>query len=107
VVYQPGIDNRVADALSRKSSHDLECFAMSAASPQWIQEVVMGYQAGHHAQSLISKLTVDSGAVPDFTLVNGLLRYKGIIRIGIILTFKRSYLLHAIVVLLGAIQAFQ
>jgi hypothetical protein len=55
---------------------------MSAASPQWIQEVVMGYQADHHAQSLISKLVVDSGAVPDFTLVSGFLRYKGRIWIG-------------------------
>jgi ribonuclease HI len=34
VVYKWGIDNRVADALSRKSSHDMVCAAVSSASLQ-------------------------------------------------------------------------
>jgi ribonuclease HI len=34
VVYKWGLDNRVADALSRKSSHDMVCAAVSSASLQ-------------------------------------------------------------------------
>lgn len=33
VVYKPGSDNRVADALSRKSAHVSQCLAISACAP--------------------------------------------------------------------------
>jgi len=34
VIYKKGTDNRVADALSRKSSHDSECAALTSCTPQ-------------------------------------------------------------------------
>jgi hypothetical protein len=67
----------------------------------------MGYQADHHAQSLISKLAVDSGAVPDFTLVSGLLRYKGRIWIGNNPDLQKKLPIACHSSALGAIQAFQ
>jgi hypothetical protein len=79
---QTGIENRVADALSRKSSHAMECAALSVVSPSWIQEVVSGYDKDAHALYLVTKLSIDPNAVPHFTLNSGLLRYKGRVWIG-------------------------
>lgn len=83
IVYKKGVNNRVADALSRKTSHESSCAAVSVVSPQWIQEVVDGYQQDPSALSMIAKLSIDSIAVPHFTLSNGLLRYKSRIWIGV------------------------
>ncbi|CAO2169811.1 unnamed protein product [Urochloa humidicola] len=82
VVYKQGIDNRVADALSRKSTHELSCASLSAVSPQWMQEVADGYSLDEFSQTLLTKLTIDKDAVPHFSLVNGLIRYKGRLWIG-------------------------
>jgi hypothetical protein len=82
VVYKQSIDNRVADALSRKSSHDMVCDALSSASPSWIQEVVLGYDKDEYSLALIAKLRIDPNAVPHFTYTNGLFRYKGRVWIG-------------------------
>jgi hypothetical protein len=82
IIYKQGIENRVADALSRKSSHAMECAALSVVSPSWIQEVVSGYDKDAHALYLVTKLSIDPNAVPHFTLNSGLLRYKGRVWIG-------------------------
>lgn len=82
VVYKQGVDNRVADALSRKSSHEMSCAAISSITPQWLSEVLAGYEKDEHAQSLVAKLSIDPKVVPHFTLNGGLLRYNGRIWIG-------------------------
>jgi hypothetical protein len=82
VVYKKGTDNRVADALSRKVTHDASCDALSAASPQWVDLVVDSYQQDPLAKEMITKLSVNSAFVPHFTLSHGLLRYKNRIWVG-------------------------
>lgn len=82
VVYKKGSENRVADALSRKSAHDSQCAALSVSAPQWLSEVVDGYQGDADTLSLLSKLALDPAAVPGFTLVQGLLRFNNRIWIG-------------------------
>lgn len=82
MIYKKGTDNRVPDALSRKSAHDSDFAALTACTPQWIQEVVTGYQDDSHASSVLAKLMLDDQAVPKFSLHNGLLKYKGRIWIG-------------------------
>ncbi|WVZ81560.1 hypothetical protein U9M48_028917 [Paspalum notatum var. saurae] len=82
VVYKKGADNRVADALSRKTSHEGQCAAISVCSPQWIQEVISSYESDDTATSLIAKLSIDPTAVPHFTLEGGILRYKNRIWVG-------------------------
>jgi hypothetical protein len=60
----------VPDALSRKSAHDSDFAALTACTPQWIQEVVTGYQDDSHASSVLAKLMLDDQAVPKFSLHN-------------------------------------
>ncbi|WVZ82001.1 hypothetical protein U9M48_029318, partial [Paspalum notatum var. saurae] len=82
VVYKKGSDNRVADALSRKTLHDSQCAAISVSSPQWFQEVLSSYENDDLATALLTKLSVDPAAVPHFTLDASLLRYKKRLWIG-------------------------
>jgi hypothetical protein len=68
VVYKKGVENKVADALSRKLYHSATCFAVSVVTPAWLSEVVDSYQNDDHALSLITKLSVDPAVVPKFIL---------------------------------------
>jgi hypothetical protein len=57
------------------------CF-MVVPLPQWLQKVQASYTADTNAQGLIAKLSLDGSVVPNFTLKDGLLRYKNRIWIG-------------------------
>jgi hypothetical protein len=82
IIYKKGVDNRVADALSRKTTHSAQCNAISSVAPAWITEVVEGYQQDTATLDIIAKLTIDDQAVPNFTLQQGVLRLHGRIWIG-------------------------
>jgi hypothetical protein len=82
IVYKKGVDNRVADALSRKTTHSAQCNAISSVVPAWITEVVEGYQQDTATLDIIAKLTIDAQAVPNFTLQQGVLQLHGRIWIG-------------------------
>lgn len=82
VVYKKGAENRVSDALSRKPLHDASCAAIATSTPLWIQEVMDGYQQDPSSLTMLSKLAIDPTAIPHFTLVDGILRYKSRIWIG-------------------------
>lgn len=71
-----GSENRVDVALSRKSSHHLQCAAISTSSPVWLNEIMNGYLQDEHVVSMMSKLAIDASVVPNFSLVNGLLKYR-------------------------------
>lgn len=72
----------MADALSRKSSHDSICAAVSSCTPQWVSSVLEGYQTDEVALAMLAKLAIDPLSVPNFTLSEGVLRYKNRIWIG-------------------------
>lgn len=72
----------MADALSRKPSHDSYCAAISTCTPLWIQEVLGGYQNDQEALSMVAKLSIDPSAVAHFTIQEVVLRYKGRIWVG-------------------------
>jgi hypothetical protein len=91
IIYKKGCDNRVADALSRKSIHDSQCLAISSCVPWWLTDVVNGwwltdvvneYQLDEYTLSLMAKLALDPSVVPHFSITNGLLRYKNRIWVG-------------------------
>lgn len=80
--YRKGADNRAADALPRCPASDVDCVAVSTASPAWVQAIRDSYQHDSVAQGLLTKLAVDPSAVPSCTLQDGLLRYKGRLWVG-------------------------
>jgi hypothetical protein len=82
IIYKQGSDNRVADALSRKSSHLSQRAALSAVTPKWVEEVISRYDLDAAAQAIIAQLSIDAGDVPHYTLQGGLLRFKNRIWIG-------------------------
>lgn len=82
VIYKKGVDNRAADALSRKVSHTDTCAAVSSCSPKWVEAIAASYVQDPHVQSIISKLVVDPVAVPHFSWKSGLLRYKNRLWVG-------------------------
>ena len=81
-MYKKEVDNKVADALSRRSVHNSECLLISSATPVWLEQVVAFYVADDRAQSLITKLSLDPSSVPHYSWRDGLLRYKNRIWIG-------------------------
>jgi hypothetical protein len=83
IIYKKGTDNGAADALSRyPSSATLELSALSVALPDWIQEVVSGYSLDPDACSKVQTLCISVGAVPNFSLKNGVLYFKDCMWIG-------------------------
>jgi hypothetical protein len=80
IVYRCGVENGAADALSRAPTGQLT--AISGCQPQWVEEVLLSYDNDDHAKDLLIKLSLDSAAVPNFSLRDGLLRYKSRIWVG-------------------------
>lgn len=82
----------MADALSRKTSHDTSCAALTVVSPKWIQEVTEGYSREPMTLDMIAKLSVDSQAVPGFSLRDGVLCLHNRIWIGPNVPLQRKLL---------------
>jgi hypothetical protein len=85
-VYKKGVENRVADALSRISDPgecvEESCFVVSTCQPKWLKQVVESYASDPYAKEVITKLMVNAEVVPNFTWSQGILRYKSRIWVG-------------------------
>ena len=57
IVYKQGSENRVADALSRRTSAD-SLLAVSSCTLQWLEAVLASYAQDPVAAELITKLAV-------------------------------------------------
>ena len=90
IVYKKGADNRVVDALSRRTAQTEECFSLSSSIPVWLEQVASSYAADSYAQSIITKLALDATAVPHFSWKNGLLGYQNRIWVGQVPEFSSS-----------------
>ena len=75
IVYKKGIDNGAADALSRAPV--VQCVAMSVCQPEWLPDVLQSYASDLVTQELLAKLSDSSVSPPNYTLQDGLIRYKG------------------------------
>ena len=81
IIYKQGPENRVADALSRRSSTD-QVLALSTSTPLWLEAVVSAYASDPQAQELITKLSLKPDDVPYYTLSGGVLQFKNRIWVG-------------------------
>lgn len=77
IIYKQGTDNRVADALSRRAHDNADLLSISICTPQWSQTVIDGYFMDDEAKGMITKLAVDGASVPNFSLHDGVLKFKG------------------------------
>lgn len=79
--YKRGVDNIVADALSRMPSSSQFC-ALSVVQPIWIQEVINSYTVDPQAQQLLAELAVHSPNSQGYSLTQGIIRFQNKIWIG-------------------------
>jgi hypothetical protein len=81
IEYKKGKENKAVDALSRRPQ-ELHLMSTSQAIPLWINVVIASYTQDEKSQDLDSKLRINPAAVPNFTITNGIHRYKGRIFVG-------------------------
>lgn len=82
IVYKKGVDNRVADALSRNITPDTEeLLVVSQCKPVWLETVIQGYANDALAQARLAELAIHSPQ-GTYSLHNGLIRHKGRIWLG-------------------------
>jgi hypothetical protein len=79
--YKKGLENTVANALSRVGQF-LHISAVSAVVPVWIQEVLNSYSVDPEAKQLLVELVVLSPNDKGYSLHDGLIRLKGKIWMG-------------------------
>jgi hypothetical protein len=82
IIYKKGVENGVADALSRRVHTSANLMVVSACRPKCLSEVANSYELDSHASGIISKLLLDPSVVPQSTYVDGLLRYKNKLWLG-------------------------
>jgi hypothetical protein len=76
IVNKKGVDNGAADALSRHHGNP-KCLAISQCTPDWLEEVVKGYENSSANQELLAKLSLQSRSMAPFFLHQGVIRHKG------------------------------
>jgi hypothetical protein len=81
IMYKKGSDNRVADALFRRAPED-QSMAVSSVTPRWLERITSAYSQDPQALDLLTKLFVAGTSVPPYSLVNGLIRFKGKVWLG-------------------------
>jgi hypothetical protein len=77
--YKKGITNAAADALSRCPTSNT-VLAISTTTPTWLERLQEGYYEDDNAKQLLSELAFGPTADGHYTLLDGIIRYKGRIR---------------------------
>jgi len=77
ILYNKGVENIVADALSRINPQDqLEVLAVSYSQPAWLEEITSAYAKFPETAKLLATLTIKSPHW-DYILQEGLIKTKG------------------------------
>jgi len=95
ICYKKGSCNNVADARSRVPHHSgAELFSISVAQPGWLQQLQDSYSTSEAAQKILAELALQK-VHGHYTLVQGIIRYKGRIWLGHDSTFQNK-VMHAL-----------
>jgi len=81
ILYRKGKENRAADALSRRVA-PATFQAISAVVPEWVQDISNSYDQTVWIKNLLTRLSIQAAAVPDYQLQGGLLRFQNRVVIG-------------------------
>jgi len=81
IVYKKGLENKVADALSRQAEPSTVA-AISTSTPRWLEIIVEGYTKDDQTKQLFTELSITGSNDKGFTLSNGLIKYKNRIWLG-------------------------
>lgn len=81
IEYKKGKENKATDALFRVELNTT-LHAIFVIIPTWIEQVIDSYKIDPFCLELITKLSLDTNAIPNYTLASGVLRYKGRVLIG-------------------------
>jgi hypothetical protein len=82
IIYKKGVENKVADALSRHIHDETEeLLVVSQCKPVWLNSVVQGYLTSDLAKDKLAQLSIQT-PVGNYSLHNGLIRHKGRVWIG-------------------------
>jgi hypothetical protein len=81
IQYKKGLENKAADALSRQEIHE-EVQAISVSTPRWLEIVIEGYTNDDQAQTLLTELALIGTNDKGYSLVDGVIRYKGRVWLG-------------------------
>lgn len=82
VVYKAGATNQAADALSRHPAPPVHIQAISYTSPDWLTEVVSGYDNDKASTKLLQSLAVSPDAHPPYSLRHGVIYLKDRVWVG-------------------------
>ncbi|XP_019183954.1 PREDICTED: uncharacterized protein LOC109178857 [Ipomoea nil] len=83
IQYKKGVDNCVADALSRRDNQEqAELLAVSTVRPMWIEEILKSYEKDELASKLLPMNLIAPNQDSLYTVIEGLIKYKGRLYIG-------------------------
>ena len=87
IEYKKGVDNQVANALSRRHTAVRQeelgfCVAIIFVQPGWMEELQKSYEGDIQSQDIMSQLTLDPNSHADYILLDGILKYQGKIYVG-------------------------
>ena len=91
IQYRKGKENVVADALSRRDEN-AACQSIIAIVSGWMKELEESYEKAGWLREILAQLVVNPTVVLDYTLTNGLVRYKGRLVVGDDPTLKEKIL---------------
>ncbi|XP_060181956.1 uncharacterized protein LOC132611554 [Lycium barbarum] len=82
--YKKGVENLVADALSRRNetTEQAHFHVITQVLPCWIEEVLNSYKEDQNITQAITSISVDPNSNQNLSLQQGLLRYKGKVWVG-------------------------
>lgn len=80
IEYKNGKENKVAHALSRVK-YWTSMLVASNVTPTWVLEVVKSYSQDEKIKEWITQCAVDSGTNGSYSYKNGILRFKGKVKV--------------------------
>ena len=98
IVYKRGVDNRVADALSRRPGPPQgDLASITVTVPAWLDSVQQGYNEDPMAQRWLARLATGATNKDGFTLDSGIIKQHGRVWLGNNVTVQKQVLsaLHA------------